>query len=306
MCEQNPHFEKRGPERFLVKHYAGDVQYNVSGMTDKNKDQLVRELLDLVSSSPNSFVRTLFPEGPSGESESKKRPPTAGDRIRNSAGELVAKLMQAQPSYIRCIKPNESKSPQDFDASRVLHQVKYLGLCENVRYTWKGDARSASEVIFKDLGIAGEEWQMGVTKAFIRHPETVRLFALESLRDRYWHNMAIRIQRAWRNFLSYRNECAIRIQRCYRSNRDQMKYVQIRDHGHAVLGGRKERRRFSLVSMRRFMGDYLDIGRASPGSESQLIKTAISYTKQNKKSETIKFVRSDSAADAYKKHTVTV
>lgn len=40
-------------------------------------------------------------------------------------------------------------------------------------YTWQGDARSGCERILKDVGIAKEEWQMGVTKAFIKNPETV-------------------------------------------------------------------------------------------------------------------------------------
>lgn len=40
-------------------------------------------------------------------------------------------------------------------------------------YTWNGDARSGCEKILTDVGIAKEEWQMGVTKAFIKNPETV-------------------------------------------------------------------------------------------------------------------------------------
>jgi myosin-1 len=37
-------------------------------------------------------------------------------------------------------------------------------------------------------------------------------------------------------------------------------YSQLRDYGHQILGGRKERRRMSLLSMRKFMGDYLEVG----------------------------------------------
>lgn len=40
-------------------------------------------------------------------------------------------------------------------------------------YIWQGDARSGCEQILKDTGVAKEEWQMGVTKAFIKNPETV-------------------------------------------------------------------------------------------------------------------------------------
>jgi myosin-1 len=160
-------------------------------------------------------------------------------------------------------------------------------------YTWQGDAQSGCEQILKDTGIAKDEWQMGTTKAFIKNPETVsfsfllfylslvryyrcvslaytsinalsvfssQLFALETMRDRYWHNMAGRIQRAWRNYIRYRNECATRIQRFWRKQKDGIEYARFRQTGHDLLGGRKERRRFSLVSYRRFAGDYLDVG----------------------------------------------
>ena len=79
------------------------------------------------------------------------------------------------------------------------------------------------------------------------------------MRDRYWHNMAARIQRAYRNYLRYKNECARRIQRFWKNNKEGIVYSQIREYGHQILAGRKERRRFSLLSYRRFMGDYLDV-----------------------------------------------
>ena len=197
----NPHFDSRGAQ-FLVKHYAGDVMYNVAGMTDKNKDTLVKDLLDLIGTSTNQFLQGLFPDRP--DPNSKKRPPTAGDKIKASAQALVENLMRAQPSYIRTIKPNQNRSASEYDTKAVLHQIKYLGLQENIRvrragfayrntfekmverfyllspatsyageYTWQGDSKSGCEKILTDTGIAKDEWQMGVTKAFIKNPETV-------------------------------------------------------------------------------------------------------------------------------------
>jgi myosin-1 len=297
VCSSNPHLEQRG-NQFIIKHYAGDVSYNVQGMTDKNKDQLSKDILELCQSSENSFIRNLFPDQV--DQDSKRRPPTASDRIKSSAGALVKNLMQCQPSYIRCIKPNQTKSPKDYDQKMSLHQIKYLGLCENIRvrragfayrqtfekfverffllskrtgyageYIWRGDAKQGTKAILEDINIPKEEWQLGVTKAFIRHPET--LWSLESLRDKYWHTMATRIQRAWRAFLQYRHDCATKIQRCFRKNKDQMEYAKVRDLGHSLLGQRKERRRMSLISMRRFSGDYLGLNLKKTGEAMRTI-----------------------------------
>jgi myosin-1 len=178
------------------------VTYNIAGMTDKNKDVLNKDLTDLISGSSNPFLQGLFPDLP--DPNSKKRPPTQGDKIKTSANALVEKLMRSQPSYIRTIKPNQNKSPSEYDTKAILHQIKYLGLQENIRvrragfayrntfekmverfyllspatsyagdYIWTGDSRSGCEKILKDTGIAKEEWQMGTTKAFIKNPETV-------------------------------------------------------------------------------------------------------------------------------------
>ncbi|KAF7337503.1 Microfilament motor [Mycena sanguinolenta] len=268
----NPHFESRGGQ-FLVRHYAGDVMYNVSGMTDKNKDTLNKDLLDLVATSGNQFLQTLFPDRP--DPNSKKRPPTAGDRIKAA---LVDNLMKAQPSYIRTIKPNQNRSSSEYDTKAILHQIKYLGLEENIRvrragfayrntfekmverfyllspqtsyageYTWHGDAKSGCEQILKDTGIAKDEWQMGVTKAFIKNP---RLCSPSK-------RCVIDTGTTW----------PVAYNRFWKNNKEALVYAQVRDYGHQVLAGRKERRRFSLLSYRRFMGDYLDVNGKSPLGE---------------------------------------
>ncbi|KAL8988606.1 MAG: hypothetical protein Q9177_002349, partial [Variospora cf. flavescens] len=298
----NPHFQPRQGQ-FVVKHYAGDVSYAIEGMTDKNKDQLLKDLLNLAGGSSNTFVHTLFPHHVN--QDDKRRPPTAGDKIKASANDLVSTLMKAQPSYIRTIKPNDNKSPAEYNIANVMHQIKYLGLQENVRirragfayrqtfdkfverffllspkisyageYIGTHDNLADTKQIFKDTSIPTDEYQLGVTKAFIKTPES--LFALEHMRDRYWHNMAIRIQRAWRNYLRYRIECATRIQRFWRRVSGGDEYIKTRDYGHQVLQGRKERRRFSLLGSRRFMGDYLGIGNnRGPG---EVIRRAINLS----------------------------
>ena len=301
----NPHFQPRQGQ-FIVKHYAGDVSYAIEGMTDKNKDELLKDILNLVGESSNSFVHAIFPHEVN--QDDKRRPPTAGDKIKFSANELVATLMKASPSYIRTIKPNDNKSPSEYNIGNVMHQIKYLGLQENVRirragfayrqtfdkfverfyllspktsyageYTGTGNALQDTKQILKDTSIPMEEYQMGVTKAFIKTPET--LFALEHMRDRYWHNMAVRIQRAWRNYLRYRIECATRIQRFWRKINGGGEYQQLRDAGHRVLQGRKERRRYSLVGSRRFLGDYLGIG--NNGGPGDVIRRSINLSSKS-------------------------
>jgi myosin-1 len=290
----NPHLTPR-QGNFIIKHYAGDVTYTVDGITDKNKDQLLKGLLNLFQVSQNKFIHTIFPNQV--DNDNRKQPPSSGDRIRTSANALVETLMKCQPSYIRTIKPNENKSPTEYNVPNVLHQIKYLGLQENVRirragfayrqsfekfvdrffllspatsyageYTWQGSPEAAVKQILKDTSIPQEEWQLGTTKAFIKSPET--LFALEHMRDRYWHNMATRIQRMWRAYLAYRAESATRIQRFWRKKRTGAEYLQLRDEGHRVLQGRKERRRMSILGSRRFLGDYLGINAsAGPGAQ---------------------------------------
>ena len=96
---------------------------------------------------------------------------------------------------MRCVKPNDIKSPSVFDAIRVEHQVRYLGLLENVRvrragfvhrqrydkfllrykmisqYTWPnfraGSDKDGVKVLINEKGFA-KDVKFGHTKIFIR------------------------------------------------------------------------------------------------------------------------------------------
>jgi myosin I len=101
------------------------------------------------------------------------------------------------------------------------------------------------------------------------------------MRDRYWHNMAGRIQRAWRSHWRYKNEQASKIQRFWKNQKEGLAYARARDYGHQVLAGRKERRRFSLLGMRKFMGDYLDVGGRS--AQGELLRNAAGLARRLKR-----------------------
>jgi len=77
------------------------------------------------------FIVALFPENVN-DMKNKRGTLTVGSRIRRQANDLVVKLTKCQPHYIRCIKPNETKRAKDWENDRVMDQVTYLGLRENI------------------------------------------------------------------------------------------------------------------------------------------------------------------------------
>lgn len=247
---------------FVVKHYAGSVTYDSAGFCDANKDTLYKDLILLAQSSASPFVRDLFPDDVS--AQDKKRPTTAGFKIRTQSNELVDKLMECTPSYVRCIKPNEKKKAGDWDQAHVEHQVRYLNLRENVnvrragycyraefakflrRYAvvtpetwpaWRGSVQDGCAHILRFAGLPTTQWQLGKSKVFIKSPES--LFMLEELRERAYDQYARRIQRAYRH---------------YRARRY---YLECRKRMLDMFFGKKERRRLTLN--REFIGDYLDV-----------------------------------------------
>ena len=82
----------------------------------------------------------MWKDGAQSKSIVTKRPPAAGTLFKNSMQDLIKNLSTKEPFYVRCVKPNEIKSPNQFNNQRVSHQVAYLGLVENVRVRKAGFA----------------------------------------------------------------------------------------------------------------------------------------------------------------------
>ncbi|XP_072903069.1 unconventional myosin-Ib isoform X3 [Hemitrygon akajei] len=209
---------------FRIQHYAGKVMYHVEGFVDKNNDLLYRDLSQAMWKTNHALVKSLFPEGDPAKM-SLKRPPTAGSQFRASVATLMKNLLTKNPNYIRCIKPNDRKAPLIFTDALVCHQIRYLGLMENVyvrragyafkqlyehcleRYKmlcshtwphWRQGARDGVEVLLTELQIPPEEFSYGRSKIFIRNPRT--LFKLEDQRKSRLEDLATLIQKIYRGW----------------------------------------------------------------------------------------------------------
>ncbi|XP_064590809.1 unconventional myosin-Ia isoform X2 [Zonotrichia leucophrys gambelii] len=245
------------PRCFRIHHYAGKVTYNVTGFIEKNNDLLFRDLSQAMWAAQHALLRSLFPEGDP-QKVSLKLPPTAGFQFKSSVAMLMKNLYSKNPNYIRCIKPNDTKSAMVFTPELVLAQVRYLGLLENVRVrragyafrqlygpflqrykmlnaqTWprwdRGD-REGTEVLLAGLEFPAEELAFGHTKIFIRSPRT--LFDLERRRQERVAELATLIQkmfRGWRCRTQYQRmrKSQILISAWFRGHRQKNQYKQMK------------------------------------------------------------------------------
>ncbi|XP_017855457.1 unconventional myosin ID [Drosophila busckii] len=238
--------ELKHREDFRITHYAGDVIYNINGFIEKNRDTLYQDFKRLLHNSKDANLSEMWPEGAQDIKKTTKRPLTAGTLFQRSMADLVSTLLKKEPFYVRCIKPNDIKSSSMFDEERVQHQVRYLGLLENVRvrragfvhrqrydkfllrykmisqYTWPnfraGSDRDGVRVLIEEKGFA-QDVKYGHTKIFIRSPKT--LFALEQQRNEMIPHIVTLLQKQVRGWIARRNfkkmKAALTIMRAYKT-----------------------------------------------------------------------------------------
>uniref|UniRef100_A0A8D0CJM9 Myosin IB n=1 Tax=Scleropages formosus TaxID=113540 RepID=A0A8D0CJM9_SCLFO len=242
---------------FRIQHYAGKVLYCVEGFVDKNNDLLYRDLSQAMYKARHPLIKLLFPEGDPSKMN-LKRPPTAGFQFRASVGTLMKNLQTKNPNYIRCIKPNDKKAARIFTETLVRHQVRYLGLMENVRVRragyafrqlykpclerykmlcqqtwphWRGPAREGVEMLLNSLQVPKEEFCYGCSKIFIRNPKT--LFALEKKRRECLEVLAAVIQKIYRGWKQRKHfllmkKSQVVVAAWYRRYSQQKKFQKIR------------------------------------------------------------------------------
>ncbi|XP_068326692.1 myosin-15-like [Pyrus communis] len=208
---------------FTMSHYAGKVTYHTDTFLDKNRDYVVVEHCNLLSSSKRPFVAGLFGSLPEESSRSSYKFSSVATRFKQQLQALMETLNSTEPHYIRCVKPNSLNQPQKFENLSILHQLRCGGVLEAVRISLAGyptrrtyaefidrfgllasefidgsyDEKSLTEKILKKLKL--ENFQLGRTKVFLRAGQ---IGVLDFRRAGVLDNAAKCIQRQLRTFVA--------------------------------------------------------------------------------------------------------
>ncbi|XP_063071713.1 myosin heavy chain, fast skeletal muscle-like [Engraulis encrasicolus] len=220
-------FEKPKPAKgkaeahFSLVHYAGTVDYNISGWLDKNKDPLNDSVVQLYQKSAMKLLAFLYAAmggaeadagGKGGKGGGKKKKggsfQTVSALFRENLGKLMTNLKSTHPHFVRCLIPNESKTPGLMQNFLVLHQLRCNGVLEGIRICRKGfpsriiyadfkqrykvlnasvipegqfiDNKKASEKLLGSIDVDHTQYMFGHTKVFFK---AGLLGTLEEMRD---------------------------------------------------------------------------------------------------------------------------
>ncbi|KAJ6929522.1 myosin-1-like [Populus alba x Populus x berolinensis] len=227
----NSCFRGERGKAFSVSHYAGEVTYDTTGFLEKNRDLLHLDSIQLLSSCschlPQIFASNMLTQsekpvvGPlykAGGADSQKL--SVATKFKGQLFQLMQRLENTTPHFIRCIKPNNSQSPGSYEQGLVLQQLRCCGVLEVVRISRSGfptrmshqkfarrygflllesvaysqDPLSISVAILHQFDILPEMYQVGYTKLFFR---TGQIGVLEDTRNHTLHGI-LRVQSCFR------------------------------------------------------------------------------------------------------------
>ena len=136
---------------FSINHYAGPVEYTAAYFLDKNKDELPKEATEFLMSSSISIVpelgRILSKKTGNGSSavphkaqrsSSSLTRASVGSQFATQLHELRGKIDCTEPHYVRCLKPNDELTSDNFNPSIIADQLRCAGVLEAVRVSRVG------------------------------------------------------------------------------------------------------------------------------------------------------------------------
>ncbi|XP_047426830.1 myosin-2-like [Mugil cephalus] len=222
---------------FSLMHYAGTVDYSISGWLEKNKDPLNDTVVALYQKASLKLLSQLFATystadaAADGSKKSSKRKgssfQTVSALFRENLNKLMANLRSTHPHFVRCLIPNETKTPGSMDHHLVLHQLRCNGVLEGIRICRKGfpsrilygdfrqryrilntgaipegqfiDSKKASEKLLSSIEVDHTQYRLGYTKVFFK---AGLLGLLEEMRDERLAVLMTRIQAVARGYVS--------------------------------------------------------------------------------------------------------
>ncbi|XP_064584267.1 myosin heavy chain, skeletal muscle, adult-like isoform X2 [Zonotrichia leucophrys gambelii] len=242
---KSSNFQKPKPAKgkaeahFSLVHYAGTVDYNITGWLEKNKDPLNETVIGLYQKSSVKTLALLFASygggeasggGGGGKKGGKKKGSsfqTVSALFRENLNKLMTNLRSTHPHFVRCIIPNETKTPGAMEHELVLHQLRCNGVLEGIRICRKGfpsrvlyadfkqrykvlnasaipegqfiDSKKASEKLLSSIDVDHTQYKFGHTKVFFK---AGLIGVLEEMRDEKLAQLITRTQARCRGFLA--------------------------------------------------------------------------------------------------------
>ncbi|KAH9517053.1 hypothetical protein DERF_007753 [Dermatophagoides farinae] len=130
---------------FGIKHFEGQVWYNIEGFLEKNRNILKVDIVDALQSTKMPimnkifyYARELTDNGRQSQRidnrfiTMKPRAPTVSARFQESLINLFEIVSQTNPWFIRCIRPNNDREPMKFDDKIVFAQLRQSALLETI------------------------------------------------------------------------------------------------------------------------------------------------------------------------------
>ena len=247
--KKSKHFEKPRTSRnsFKIIHFADVVEYQCTGFVEKNRDSVSDDLLDILRASSVDAICEIFakskdeleaskPAATGGRGGKKKQIKTVGKSFKTSLQALMNTLESTTPHYVRCVKPNDTKSAFTIYNLRAIQQLRACGVLETIKISsagypsrWSYDEFfkryramiKSTDIVWKtkpqpnkrgklDLGVTCKNlldiyikdenlYQLGKTKIFFRAGQVAYM---EKVRSDMMYRCAVIIQKTIRCYQS--------------------------------------------------------------------------------------------------------
>lgn len=160
--ETKPTAEPHDPRMFLIRHFAGRVEYDTTDFLDTNRDVVPDDLVGVFYKHTCNFgfathlfgseLKALYAQQQAPRGLSFRISPTSHSDLLNGdepvstltqdfhtrLDNLLRTLVHARPHFVRCIRSNGTEAAGSFDRATVVRQIRSLQVLETVNLMASG------------------------------------------------------------------------------------------------------------------------------------------------------------------------